>query len=181
MKKLFYGLMMVMFAAMNFAAKSVSAQDLKIGVIDILQINKDAKVMKSLNSQKEKMIKDIQASVISKRKELEKREQDLKVKQPVMNEKAFAKEVQTFQMDMLNFDKQTQKKLASVEEGYVSALQKIQKDYLDRILNKLGKEKSFSLILSAQNAVVLDKTLDVTKDAISLLDNEITELKLEVK
>ena len=177
MKKIVYSLLMVAFIGI----KPISAQDLKIGVIDILQINKDAKVMKSLNSQKEKMIKDIQNSVIVKRKELEKREQDLKVKQPVMNEKAFAREVQLFQMDMLNFDKQTQKKLASVEEGYISVLQKIQKDYLDRILNKLGKEKSFSLILSAQNAVVIDKTLDITKDASSLLNEEITEIKLQVK
>ena len=97
-----------------------------------------------------------------------------------MNEKAFAGEVQKFQMDMLNFDKQTQKKLSSIEEGYVSALQKIQKDYLDRILNKLGKEKSFSLILSTQSAVVLDKTLDVTKEAISLLNDEVKEMKLDV-
>ncbi len=177
MKKIFYSLMFALFITIN----PVSAQDLKIGVIDLLQINKDAKVMKSLNSQKEKMIKDIQTSVIGKRKELEKREQDLKVKQPVMNEKAFAGEVQKFQMDMLNFDKQTQKKLSSIEEGYVSALQKIQKDYLDRILNKLGKEKSFSLILSTQSAVVLDKTLDVTKEAISLLNDEVKEMKLEVK
>ena len=177
MKKIFYSLIIATIVGI----KPVLSQDLKIGVIDVLQINKEAKVMKSLNSQKEKMIKDIQASVISKRKELEKREQDLKVKQPVMNEKAFAKEVQAFQMDMLNFDKQTQKKLASVEEGYVSALQKIQKDYLDRILYKLGKEKSFSLILSAQNAVVLDKTLDITKDAISLLNDEVKEMKLDVK
>ena len=177
MKKIFYSLIIATIVGI----KPVLSQDLKIGVIDVLQINKEAKVMKSLNSQKEKMIKDIQASVISKRKELEKREQDLKVKQPVMNEKAFAKEVQAFQMDMLNFDKQTQKKLASVEEGYVSALQKIQKDYLDRILYKLGHEKSFSLILSAQNTVVLDKTLDITKDAISLLNDEIKEMKLDVK
>lgn len=176
MKKVFYSLLLLAFVGV----KPISAQDLKIGVIDILQINKEAKVMKSLNSQKEKMIKDIQASVIGKRKELEKREQDLKLKQPVMNEKAFAKEVQTFQMDMLNFDKQTQKKLASIEEGYILALQKIQKDYLDRILNKIGKEKSFSLILSGQNAVVLDKTLDITKDAISLLNDEIKEMKLDV-
>ncbi len=177
MKKIFYSLITTTI----LFVKPVFSQDLKIGVIDILQINKEAKVMKSLNSQKEKMIKDIQTSVIGKRKELEKREQDLKVKQPVMNEKAFAKEVQMFQMDMLNFDKQTQKKLANIEEGYVSALQKIQKDYLDRILYKLGKEKSFSLILSAQNAVVLDKTLDITKEAIDALNNEVKELKLYVK
>ena len=175
MKKIFYSLI----TATILFVKPAFSHDLKIGVIDILQINKEAKVMKSLNSQKEKMIKDIQTSVIGKRKELEKREQDLKVKQPVMNEKAFAKEVQMFQMDMLNFDKQTQKKLANIEESYVSALQKIQKDYLDRILYKLGKEKSFSLILSAQNAVVLDKTLDITKEAIDALNNEVKEMKLD--
>ncbi len=157
------------------------AGDLSIGVIDLLRLNKEASVMKSLNRQKEAEVAKVTKSVEEKRKEFEKREADLKSKQALMDKDAFVKAVQTFQLDMVNTDKATQQKLSAIEQGYINSLQKVQKDYLDRIISKIGKEKKFSLIINGQTAVVIDTKLDVTSEVIDALNEEVKEIKLEVK
>ena len=63
-----------------------------IAVIDMLKINKDAKVMISLNKQKDVALDKIQKEVAEKRKTFESKEGELKAKQSVMDKEAFIKE-----------------------------------------------------------------------------------------
>lgn len=176
MRKIFFGLFLLF--ALSFNAK---ADNLSIGVVDLMRLNKESSVVKSLNKQKDAAIVKITEAVQTKRKELEKKENDLKSKQALMNKDAFIKEVQMFQQDMMKFDAGTQQKLSDVEKAYVTALQKIQRDYLDRIITKLGKEKKFSLVINGQAAVVLDSKLDITSEVIAALNDEVKEIKLDIK
>ncbi len=152
-----------------------------IAVIDMLKINKDAKVMISLNKQKDVALDKIQKEVSEKRKTFESKEEELKAKQSVMDKEAFIKEIQSFQSEVLNYDKQTEQKVAGVEKAYIAALKTIQDDYLYRIVNKIGKDKGYTLVLNAQTAIVLDKNLDITTDVIEALNDEITEIELKTK
>ena len=155
---------------------SVKAEELKIGVVDIARIHKDASVMKSLTKQKDAAIETIKKSVAEKRKEFEKREaeikkqeESLKAKQSIMDRDSLIKEAQKiqaefqkFQMDLLEQDKSTEKKLAAVETALTEAIKTIQDDYFDRIVRKIGTEKKFSLVINSQTTIVLDKNLDIT-------------------
>ena len=123
-----------------FFVSSANAKDgVNVGIADIMKINKDAKVMISLNKQKDAKLASIQAEVNLKRKDFEKKEAELKGKQSLMDKEAFIKEIQSFQADVLKYDKSTEQKVGNVEKGYVEALKTIQKDYLDRIIKKVGK------------------------------------------
>ncbi len=165
-----------------FFVSSANAKDgMNIGIADVMKINKDAKVMISLNKQKDAKLASIQTEVNAKRKEFEKKEEELKNKQALMAKDAFVKEIQTFQADVLKYDKSTEQKVASVEKGYVEALKNLQKNYLDRIIQKVGQEKGFDLIINAQTAIAITSGLDITDDIIEALDDEIKEIELKTK
>ncbi len=165
-----------------FFVSSANAKDgVNVGIADIMKINKDAKVMISLNKQKDAKLASIQAEVNLKRKDFEKKEAELKGKQSLMDKEAFIKEIQSFQADVLKYDKSTEQKVGNVEKGYVEALKTIQKDYLDRIIKKVGKEKGFDLIINSQTAVAISDDLDITDDIISELNSEIKEIELKTK
>ena len=193
MKKILFTLCLSFgFAFFNPSAK---AEELRIGVVDVAKIHRDASVMKSLNKQKDAAIEAIKKSVAEKRKEFEKREAELKkqedslkAKQSIMDREALIKEAQKiqtdfqkFQMDLLEQDKNTEKRLASVEKAFAEAIKTIQEDYFDRIVRKIGAEKNFSLVLNSQTAVVLDKNLDITTEVIDALNDDIKEMKLNIK
>ena len=98
-----------------------------------------------------------------------------------MDKEAFLKELQSFQKDVMDYDKQTEQKVAGIEKAYIEALKTIQKDYLDRIVRKIGAEKKYSLVLNSQTTIVLDKNLDITDSVIDALNEEVKEIKLNVK
>ena len=55
------------------------------------------------------------------------------------------------------------------------------KNYLDRIIQKVGQEKGFDLIINAQTAIAITSGLDITDDIIEALDDEIKEIELKTK
>lgn len=171
--------LLFLFLSLGFFTASVKAETTNtVGIINVLEINDKAKVMKSLNAQRDKAVEEIQDEVNSKRKEFEKKEEELKGKQSLMEKEAFGKEVVSFQMDVMNYDKQTEQKLSKVEKSYIEALKTIQKDYLDRIVRDIGKSKGFEVVINAQTAIILNDNLDITEDVIEALDEEITEIDL---
>ena len=92
------------------------------GVIDMNKISEKAKVMKSLNGQKDKLLKNIQTTVDAKRKDFEKREAELKTKSSMLSEDAkkdFMNEVATFQRDVMEYDKTTASKVGEIEKAYM--------------------------------------------------------------
>lgn len=164
-----------------FVSSARAGDSTRVGIADVMRINKDAKVMISLNKQKDAKLAKIQTEVNSKRKDYEKQEEELKNKQALMDKDAFIKELQSFQTDVLKYDKSTEQKVSAVEKGYIEALKTIQKDYLDRIIKKVGKEKGFDLIINSQTSVAISDDLDITDDIIDQLNDEIKEIELKTK
>lgn len=155
-----------------------------IGVFNINTINEKAKVIKSLNSQKNSKLDEIQKVVDSKRKDFEKREAELKTKSSMLSEeakKSFMGEVAEFQKDVMEYDKETAQKVSNIEKAYMEALSKLQKDYLDPIVKKIGKDKGFDFILNSQAGVIINTDMDITDVVVEELNNQITEIKLDVK
>lgn len=169
------------FAFFGNDSKDSSITSSRIGIIDIIKINEKSKVMISLNKQKDVQLANLQKEVNEKRKDFEKKEEELKAKQSLMDKEAFIKEIQSFQKEVMTYDKQTEQKVASVEKAYIEALKTIQNDYLNRIVKKIGMEKGFGLVINAQTAIILDKSLDITTDVIDMLNEEVTEIELKVK
>lgn len=178
-----------------FTTTNANADDLKIGVVNITRIHQESAVMKSLNKQKDAAIEEIKKSVAEKRKvfekreaEIKKQEEELKAKQTVMDRDALIKEAQKiqgefqkFQMDLIEQDKSTEKRISLVEKAFTEAVRTVQDDYFDRIVRKIGAEKKFSLVLNSQTAIVMDKNLDITTEVIDALNDDIKEMKLNIK
>ncbi len=178
MKKI---LLASILSTMLFVSSANAKDGMNVGIADVVKINKEAKVMISLNKQKDAKLEAIQKEVNSKRKDFEKKESELKAKQAVMDKEAFIKELQSFQGEVLKYDKSTEQKVAAVEKGFIEALKTLQKDYLDRIIKTVGKEKGFDLIVNSQTAVAISDNLDITDDIIKALNNEIKEIELKTK
>jgi outer membrane protein len=157
------------------------AEDARVGVMDPMRINDEARVMKSLNGQKDGALKKIRSEVDAKRKDFEKKEQELSSKQALVTEEVFVKEATKFRADVMEYDRQTAARVGDVEKAYVEAVKKVQRDYLDGIARKIGKEKGFDVVINAQAAIILNSSLDITSEVIDELDSKVKEIELKVK
>ncbi len=173
-------LLSILFLSLGLVSVNANASDNNVGVVDVLKINAKAKVMLSLNKQKDAAIEKIKKNVDANRKTFEKEQNELSAKKVGMSEESFIKEAQAFQMKLYNFDKKTEEQLAKVEKAYVEVLKTLQNDYLDRIIKDIAKDKGFSVVINSQTAIIINDKLDITDDVIKNLNDEIKEIELKV-
>ncbi|MDR2098421.1 MAG: OmpH family outer membrane protein [Rickettsiales bacterium] len=152
-----------------------------IGVMDAVRLNAGAKVTKSLARQKDAALEKIQSAVEKKRKDFEKKETELKGRQLALGQEAFMKEAAAFRTELMEYDRSTAAKVSAVEKGYVEALAKVQKDYLDDIVKKIGREKGYDLVINSQTAILLNADLDITDEVIRALDARVSEIQLKTE
>ena len=152
-----------------------------IGVLDLNRVNQDAKVMKNLAAQRDKELDKIKVELEKKKTEFEKREGDLRAKQVVMSQEAFARDVAQFQKEVREAEVALQRKGEAVERAFMEALRKLQNDHMDKIYKEIGSKRGFDMLLTNQSAFLLNSKLDVTDEIIKALDGRVKEMKLEVK
>jgi Skp family chaperone for outer membrane proteins len=152
-----------------------------IGVMDAARINSSAKVTKSLSKQKDAALEKVQGEVDKKRKDFESKETELKSKQLILGQEAFMKEASAFRNELIEYDRATAARVAAREKGYVEGLSKIQKDYLDDIVRKIGRAKGYDIVVNSQAAILLNADLDITDEVIKELDAKVSEIRLKAE
>jgi len=161
--------------------KVLNMNGAKVGFINMVQIQMEAKVMKDLNRQNQEFVKKLEKDVERKRKEFSQTESRLQKQQGSLSAEAFARKVNEFRNDVMMYDKQTSDKLQSAKMVYNEALQEIQKDYLNDIINDVSGEYGYDIIVDANNAKVLNSDFDITDKVIDKLDSKINSKKISNK
>lgn len=186
--------------ASGFGVVDMNKITMQSKVMKSLNGQKDEK-LKSIQTVVDAKRKDFEkreADLKSKAKDFEKREVALKTKASMLSDdakKEFMGEVATFQKDVaeyeklynqfqrdvVEYDKSTALKVNAVEKAYMDAVLKVQKDYLDGIIKKIGKNKGLDLVFNSQAAIVVNNDMDITDVVIDELNNQVVEIELKTK
>lgn len=186
--------------ASGFGVVDMNKITMQSKVMKSLNGQKDEK-LKSIQTVVDAKRKDFEkreADLKSKAKDFEKREATLKTKASMLSDdakKEFMGEVATFQKDVaeyeklynqfqrdvVEYDKSTALKVNAVEKAYMDAVLKVQKDYLDGIIKKIGKNKGLDLVFNSQATIVVNNDMDITDVVIDELNNQVVEIELKTK
>ncbi len=163
MSKLFFA---VLFAA-GFSAK---AADQKIALVDLqkaVQATAQGKKAKTeLETELEKKKKELQ----KKDADLKKMNEDLEKKKSVLSEEALSKKQAEFQEEMVKFRDVVGKSQMEIQKRERELTQPIL-DKMRKIIEKVGKEKGYTLILESGPFVLYaDKAQDITDDVIKAFE-----------
>ena len=161
--------------------KVLNTNSARIGFINMVKIQVEAKVMKDLNRQNQEFIKNLEKDVERKRKEFANMESRLQKQQGSLSAEAFARKVNEFRNEVMTYDKSTADKLQSAKMVYNEALNDIQKDYLNDIINDVSGYYEYDIIVDANNAKILNSDYDITDKVIDRLDSKISSKKISNK
>jgi outer membrane protein len=154
-------------------SSAVFAADTKLGFVDLQSaIQKTAagkKAREILDGEFGKRKKDLD----KKKEDIEKMGKDLEKKRSVLSEEVAQKKQMELQEEMVKFQKivadnqlEIQKKEKELVEPILAKMK--------NVIEKMAKEKSFSLIIEkqGQNILFADKGLDLTEDVIAAFEKE---------
>jgi outer membrane protein len=114
-----------------------------------------------------------------KEAELVLKEQELQSKRDIMSQDAYRNEVQKFQNDVAEIQRQIQFRRQSLDNAFQQAQDKIRQLAL-KIVTEIANERRLDFVLNKDNVLVFRNKLDITQNVLEVLNERTKNARLEL-
>lgn len=163
------------------SADAANGANLRIAVVRMDAIQTEAAALKDLREQKEKYESKLRDELTKKQNELEKEKAEIEKSQDVLSREALQRRVVDYQNKVTKLQRELTERAQSIEMSYQKALNEIQKDHLDPIIEGTIAKKKLSLVVDGRFARTgADaENLDITNEIVKALDKKISKKKMD--
>lgn len=167
-------------ATTEVTTDAAKASDLRIAIVSMDKIQTDAKVLEDLHKQRADFEKALKSKLEKEQKAIEKEKADIEKSQDVLSQEALQRRVVEYQRRVNDFQRQISESAQSIEAAYQDALNTIQKDHLDPVIQTIIAKKNLSLVIDGRMARVGKdvKDLDITDEVVSSLNKKVSSVKM---
>jgi Skp family chaperone for outer membrane proteins len=152
--------------------------ELSIAVVDIQNLMTESLAAKSIQKKVQARREALQAEFSGYEKTLRDNEKQLVDKRAEMTSEDFNKKRDEFQRKLQETGGVVQKKRVELERS-VSKATTILRDKILKIVSDMSEAKKYNLVLSRQNIVIVEKTMDITQDVMKTLNDQVQDIPLE--
>ena len=168
--------------AMEVVSKdAVNANDLRIAVVRMDEIQATADALKDLREQKEKYETKLRDELTKEQKDLEKEKAEIEKSQDVLSREALQRRVVDYQNKVANLQRELAERAQSIEMSFQKALNEIQTKHLDPVIEGIIAKKDLSMVIDGRmartNANV--SNLDITEEVVKALNKKISKVKMD--
>jgi Skp family chaperone for outer membrane proteins len=170
------------FAAVAFFAApapgfAADAPALKVAVVDVQKLLTDSKAAKDVQKQLDTQRESFQQEIAKREGALRDTEKDLASKHDTMAPDEFAKKKQAFESDVLEARKLVQKRRQALEQSAGAALAQVRTEIV-KLTADIATKQGYSLVLTRQNVVIAQDSMDITDEVLAELDKNMSKVKL---
>ena len=163
-------------SAMPLAAFAESS----IGVVDVRHVLTNAQAAKHVEKQRQALREKFLS-------ETSKIEQDLRVEEKALLEQSsklsqedYLKKRRAYESKLFEIRKQTQKKRRQLEEASNAAMD-VLREQLYVVVQSIANERGFELVISNQNVIAGETSLDITEETMKRLNEQLKEIPLKLE
>lgn len=159
------------------AAPPAAAAGLKIAIIDDQKLLAESKAAKSIEAQLVKKQESYQKDFTSLEKKLHDEEASLLSSKDKMKPDEFDKKRVAFQNEVANAQKLAQQRRNDLQQAGNEGLSKLRAQ-ITKIVTGMAEKSGYDLVLTRQNVVLGDKSMDITDEVLAELDKTLTDVPL---
>ena len=161
--------------------EAVSGGDMRIAVVRMDEIQNTATALKNLREQKEKYEESLRDELTRDQKALEKEKAEIEKSQDVLSREALQRRIVDYQNKVTKLQRDLTERAQSIEMSYQKALNEMQKEHLDPIIEGIIAKKKLSLVIDGRMARIgADATnLDITNEVVQALDKKVSKVKMD--
>lgn len=141
---------------------SYSSERLKIGVIDVQKILNESDAGQKAKNDLEALIKSKQITIDEKGKAIEKLKNEIEKQSSVLSSEARKNKEDDLEKLIREYQRLVQDSQSEVKKKETELTDIILREIYE-LVNKIGEEESYSLILERSVAIYSDKSLDITE------------------
>jgi len=160
---------------------AANAADLRIAVIRMDAIQSDAEVLKDLAKQRENYENKLRDELEKRQKELEAEKAEIEKSQDVLSRDALQRRIVDYQNRVNELQRDLTERAQSVEIAFQKALNEVQNEHLNPIIEGVITKKNLSMVLDGRftrlgNGV---ENLDITEEVVSALNKKVSKVKMD--
>ena len=167
----------VTFVATSPPFAQIANKPIKIGVIDINMIIRDASAFKAIREQIAQYRKVFQAEIQKEEETLRSGNEELTRQRTLLSAEAFAAKRRDFEKRVAGVQRLVQQRKQNLDRAQGAAMEKIQKS-LQEIVTAFAVEQDISLVVRKDQTVLTSKTLLITKVVLDRLNSAMPTLKV---
>lgn len=150
---------------------------LRIGILDLEEINQRAAVFKSIRSQMEQYSTSFSAAIKSEDDELRNANKELARQRTILSPEAYAEERRKFEKNVTDFQRQVERRKQSLNAVHAKAVIEAE-TALKKIIAEFAKENSIALVLRSDTIVFYNRAMDMTDIVLTRLDKALPSVKV---
>ena len=180
MKRLFLLFAMMSFlvlAPVKHSFAQAAGSGVKIAVIDINVILRDALAFKAIRDQIGKYRQTFQGEIQKEEEALRNANQELARQRTLLSPEAFTEKRREFEKQVAGVQRLVQQRKANLDKAQADAMKKIQ-NALNKIVTTLSNEQNISLILRKDQTILANKGLWITDQVLKRLDTTMPTIKV---
>ena len=160
---------------------AATGAELRMAVIRMDAIQTQADVLKDLTAQRQKYENELRDELESRQKELESEKAEIEKSQDVLSRDALQRRIVDYQNRVNELQRDLTERAQSVEISFQNALNKIQKEHLDPVIEGIIAKKNLSLVIDGRFARIGSnaENLDITEEVISALNKKVSSIKMD--
>jgi outer membrane protein len=151
----------------------------RVGTIDILAVLRAAEATEKVRRLLDGKRAEFKEEFAQKEAELVLKEQELQSKRDIMSQDAYRNEVQKFQNDVAEIQRQIQFRRQSLDNAFQQAQDKIRQLAL-KIVTEIANQRRLDLVLNKDNVFVFRNKLDITQNVLEVLNERTKNARLEL-
>ena len=160
---------------------AATGAELRMAVIRMDAIQTQADVLKDLTAQRQKYENELRDELESRQKELESEKAEIEKSQDVLSRDALQRRIVDYQNRVNELQRDLTERAQSVEISFQNALNKIQKEHLDPVIEGIIAKKNLSLVIDGRFARIGSnaENLDITEEVINALNKKVSSIKMD--
>lgn len=167
--RLWKGVAALLLATMLIPAGSAAAADYKIGYVDVRKAVEGSEQAQKAKGELQSQVEERQTKLESQRQTIQELQKQLKQQGSLMSEDQRKEKERQLQQAMRKFRRAQQAAQEDIDARKNQVLQDIY-DQVSRIINRIGKEEGFDLILTGPSAMYVDDRVNLTQRVVEQLN-----------
>ena len=151
--------------------------ELKLAVVDVEHILSATKAAKSIKAQVKKKRDSFLDEVKSEEEKLRKEQKSIESKRSEMTQEQLVAKAQEFEKRRLEARSKIQERKATLDKAYGVAMNKLTQAIFE-VCQKIADQKGIDLVITRQNIIVGNMSLDITKEVVEQLDKTMPNISL---
>jgi len=170
------GLAMVALAY-TAAATAQALPESRIAIIDYQHIQKNSTAMLGIQKQIEQRRLFYQEEISIQEQQLRATDQELVNQRSVLSADAFAIKRREFETKVAQVQRQVQDRKRELDEAFEHGMNQVQL-VVKEIIADLSRQKKFNLVLSRQQIIFSENSLNISEDIVTLLNERLPQVQI---